>query len=88
MSLMNILEPITEEILSELRPGEWIWDNKRIRKTPGERIYEPIGFRKIHTLDPLMISSIHKGRNIGVHFEEGRFFRFRWDVLKEVKDEK
>lgn len=57
MLLMNILEPITEKDLYSLRPGEWIWDNKRIgkpahkRSLKMEKVFEPIGFRQIHILD-------------------------------------
>ena len=97
MKLMKVLEPITAENLSELRPGEWIWDNKKVRKHPGERIYEPIGFRKIGTLNvdfyftgsnpsPFSLSSIQKGRDIWVKFEEGRFFRFKWSMLENIED--
>lgn len=57
MKLMNVMEPITEENFKYLRPGEWIWDNKRVRKVahgpysysgPIEYTYEPVGFRQIH----------------------------------------
>lgn len=57
MLLMNILEPITENDLYSLRPGEWIWDNKRIAKAAHkrcltyEKVYEPIGFRQIHIIE-------------------------------------
>lgn len=54
---LNILEPITLDNLSELKEGDWIWDNKPIeRRNHGKtfsttRISEPIGFRQIDILD-------------------------------------
>lgn len=71
MKLMNVMEPITSDNLSELRPGEWIWDNKRVRKPAHENhriyedityTYEPIGFRQIHLLElPGMYSKYTSG---------------------------
>lgn len=54
---MSLLEPITSENLSELTAGEWIWDNKPIKRKVHRRtlddeyITEPIGFRIVHILD-------------------------------------
>lgn len=51
------LEPITNENIHELPPGEWIWDDnlieRRIHKLSlgGETVIEPIGFRQINILD-------------------------------------
>lgn len=69
MKLMNVMEPITKDNIDDLRPGEWIWDNKRVRrathyhqmndfasdgaKSVCKDIYEPFGFRQIHILDTL-----------------------------------
>ena len=55
--IMNVLEPITETDLYTLKPGEWIWDNKRVAKAVHkqtlsyQKTYEPIGFRQIHFLN-------------------------------------
>lgn len=101
MKLMNILEPITAENLKDLRPGEWIWDNKRIRKPAHQQsiwykpIYEPFGFRQIHDLDldafpsflntPFMLTRTFSDKACNWEkFEEGRFFKFRWDKLDEI----
>lgn len=52
-----ILEPITRDNLNELKPGEWIWDDKIVKRRPheatlgDETIMEPIGFRQITILD-------------------------------------
>ena len=98
---MNILEPITETDLYTLKPGEWIWDNKRVAKAVHKRTlsyqktYEPIGFRQIHILDarnypkytdkPFMLTNhLSETANVWEPFEEGRYFRFKWDVLKEL----
>lgn len=76
---MNLFEVITEDKLSKLSPGDWIWDNKIVLNNKHERslstelINEPIGFRQIHILDlkdypsfsskPFMLSDC--SRNIG-----------------------
>lgn len=73
---LDIFEPITNENLSELVPGEWIWDNQNTRrrlhekKLHAELIEEPAGFRQIAILDldlypkysrhPFMLSTIDK----------------------------
>lgn len=50
------LIPITRENIYALKPGEWIWDDKLIkrkvhrRSLGNETISEPIGFRQIHIL--------------------------------------
>ena len=56
--IINLLEPITYENIKELSPGEWIWDNKQIKKYPHRRTlfsdsttFEAAGFRQIHILD-------------------------------------
>ena len=101
MKLMKVLEPITAENLSELRPGEWIWDNNRVskiahkRSLKQEKIFEPVGFRQIHILDlaeyprftdkPFMLSDVYRGKNTWERFVEGRFFKFKWDMLKEME---
>ena len=70
----NLFELITEDNISELKEGEWIWDNKPIERREhrlsldSKTIVEPIGFRLIHVLDvklyprwsskPFMLSSI------------------------------
>lgn len=74
----ELFEPISKDTLSKLKPGEWIWDNKRqarrahIQSIYNESVVEPIGFRQIHILSlngfpmyscrPFMLSSID---NIG-----------------------
>lgn len=93
--MMNFLVPITLENLYSLQPGEWIWDNKQVkrrvhkRNLNGETIYEPAGFRQIDILDldlfprwsstPFMLSEIDSGRSSWVYFEEGRFYMFKRD---------
>ena len=53
----DLFEPITVENVSDLRPGEWIWDDRIIRRRIHKRslgedyAYEAIGFRQIHILD-------------------------------------
>lgn len=56
--IMALLEPITFENVRELRPGEWIWDNRStLREIHAKSllvrglISEPIGFRQIDILD-------------------------------------
>lgn len=57
MDIIDLLEPITLENIYELKPGEWIWDNKYAIKRAHKRsleletTIEPIGFRQIHVLD-------------------------------------
>ena len=98
MELMSIMKPITEENLSELKPGEWIWDNMLTAKNAHkrtlkyEKITEPVGFRQVHILDitgfrkatdkPFMLSDHTQGGNKWVHFEEGRFFKFKKGMEK------
>jgi hypothetical protein len=54
---MNLFEVITTQNITELRPGEWIWDSELIERNAHERsltsrkISEPIGFRQIRLLD-------------------------------------
>ncbi len=54
---LDILEPITLDNLSELKEGDWIWDNKdTYRRIHGRSLsnlqtFEPIGFRQIDILD-------------------------------------
>ena len=54
---LTLFEPITHDNISDLKPGEWIWDNKQqCRRAHKQTIYdesvtEPIGFRQVHILD-------------------------------------
>ena len=55
---LSLFEPITASNLKDLKPGDWIWDNKNVSRrkhqrslNPNERIQEPIGFRLVHILD-------------------------------------
>lgn len=98
---MGIFDPITPDNLYTLRPGEWIWDNKRTcrqahKRTLGnEVVQEPIGFRQIHILDlklyprfsstPFMLSNIDKSRSEWVYYEIGRFYKFKNSDLSEVE---
>lgn len=56
-NILDILEPITEENIHELKPGDWIWDNQEIirdehRASPWpNKIIEPYGFRQVDILD-------------------------------------
>ena len=54
---IQLFEPITYQNISELIPGEWIWDNKIESKLAHEVsmcqdkfILEPVGFRQVHIL--------------------------------------
>lgn len=92
-AIMNLLEPITYNNIQELKPGEWIWDNKpqtrrqHRRSLSEETITEPAGFRQIHIMDEddvrlfmlFKLSTIDKDRinYEWVHFKEGRFYRFK-----------
>ena len=56
--LEDIMEPITFDNISELKSGDWIWDNKQINRPPHgyaftsmDMISEAIGFRQIHIID-------------------------------------
>lgn len=56
--ILRFMEPITEENIGELKPGDWIWDNRIIirkehKRSMGnyETIIEPVGFRQIDILD-------------------------------------
>ena len=57
MDVMELLEPITYENMHELKPGEWIWNNRMVEKRVHKRtldtetIFEPYGFRQIDILD-------------------------------------
>lgn len=51
-------ELITTENIHELKPGEWIWDNKMVERRPhkcslfcDKCVQEPAGFRQIHIID-------------------------------------
>lgn len=75
---MNLLEPITEANIHELKPGEWIWDTHEIHRRGhtypelGTTVLEPIGFRQITLLhlnnfgvfnnQPFMLSTIDRYR--------------------------
>jgi hypothetical protein len=91
-NLIDILEPITEDNIRDLKPGDWIWDNQMIIRDEHRaslwpnKITEPIGFRLIDILDisdlrwsgkPFMLSDIEHGRYSWVHFTLGRFFKFK-----------
>lgn len=94
MDVMELMEPITRiDITYELKPGEWIWDSKLVRRRAHERslmhepVLEPVGFRQIHILNtedfprftskPFMLSDIDRGGYNWEYFEEGRFYRFK-----------
>lgn len=54
----EFLEPITESDVFDLKPGEWIWDNRNITRMRHklsfrliDTVTEPIGFRQIDILD-------------------------------------
>ena len=97
---MDLFEPITMDNISELEPGEWIWDNHMVsrrehRKCFGEEIIEPTGFRQIDILDldlfprwssrPFMLSSIdHRHGATWTRFENNRFYKFK-RTFKEEK---
>lgn len=87
---LDILEPITYENITELKGGDWIWDNKTIERRAhkyglgDDVVMEPIGFRKLHLIDlkwsnQMMLSSFDKLRSgyFWEYFELGRFYRFR-----------
>lgn len=86
----DLFEPITYENLHELEPGEWICDDKPIRKREHCRswnskyIDEPIGFRQIDILDtspylskPFMLTNGKDGKTLWEYFQLGRFYRFK-----------
>ena len=93
MDVMEFLEPITAENLSELSPGEWIWDNSSVLRRvhnydlSENLITEPAGFRQIHILDtkefykfgnkPFMLTSLRSNGYEWVYFIEDRFYRFK-----------
>lgn len=92
----DFLEPITYENLSELKEGDWIWDDKvEVRKAHGRilnplDILEPYGFRQIHILDPsirpwrpFMLSDRDNGYYVWTDFELGRFYKFKSKGEKE-----
>ena len=60
--IIDILEPITEDNIRDLKPGDWIWDNQTIIRDEHRaslwpnKITEPIGFRQVDILD---ISNLH-----------------------------
>lgn len=77
MDILELLEPITYENIHELKPGEWIWDNKITKRDEHrlslhyENIEEPYGFRMIDILDidnlvyggrPFMLTCVLEGR--------------------------
>lgn len=91
-NILDILEPITEDNIRDLKPGDWIWDNQmiirdehRVSLLPN-KISEPIGFRLIDILDisglhwsgkPFMLSDINDGGYHWEYFKPGRFFKFK-----------
>ena len=63
--LKSIMEPITRENITELKPGDWIWDSILVerrahdRSLRANRIMEPYGFRQIDILDEETENSYH-----------------------------
>lgn len=55
--MLDFLEPITPENISDIKPGEWIWDNTLCERKEHKRtifaevISEPCGFRQVDILD-------------------------------------
>lgn len=99
---LDILELITFENLHELKPGEWIWDNKIITRRAHKRsiycesVQEPTGFRQIHILDiesiptlkPFMLSNIDNiGFGSGSEWVHFEINRFYKFKNKERKDD-
>ena len=77
-NIMDILEPITEENIVDLKPGDWIWDNQPIIRDEHRaslrptKITEPYGFRQVDILDisylrwsgkPFMLSNANDGKS-------------------------
>lgn len=56
MNKVRNLIPITMNNIHELKPGDWIWDDKKVERArhaqclDGSVIFEPCGFRIIHIL--------------------------------------
>lgn len=88
----DLLEPITIDMVKELQPGEWIWDDKPIMRSvhkltlSRETVVEPIGFRQIHILSsdfpgwsnkPFMLTDTERGYYKWEYFERGRYYRFK-----------
>lgn len=86
------LEPITEDMVEELKEGEWIWDNKLVTRREHtqtlwpDAVEEPYGFRQIHILSdlwprwssmPFMLSDHDRGGYTWEYFEDGRYYRFK-----------
>lgn len=96
------LEPITEDMIEELKEGEWIWDNELVNRREhrqtlqGKDIQEPYGFRQIHiisitsliyyTSTKLMLTDHTRGYYIWEYFEEGRFYRFKKKEGEQAND--
>ena len=90
--LKDIMVPITYETVCDLKPGEWIWDNKFVHRRAHEKslndkmIFEPYGFRQIDILDlemwprwsnkPFMLTCSGDATR-WVYFENNRFWRFK-----------
>jgi len=55
--ITNLLEPVTYDNIHTLKSGEWIWDNKIVKRRAHDRslnrttISEPIGFRLVDAID-------------------------------------
>lgn len=92
MKLMNVMEPITKDNIDDLRPGEWIWDNKRVKRpthylamypnTDGAKFgtYEPIGFRQIHILDVPAIATTRQIFKLSTNSAERAY---TWEQFEE-----
>lgn len=89
---LQYLEPITIDNLPNLKPGQWIWDNKPVvrgihkRTLSDETITEPYGFRQIHIVDAediktsrlvFSLTNTVSGGYKWEYFENGRYYKFK-----------
>lgn len=87
--LHDMFEPITSENVNELKPGEWIWDNKEtIRKDHvndyvRDNILEPIGFRQIDILEKSDIYPQYSDMPFTLSVFDGGSTGYRWVPFEE-----
>ena len=90
----KLVEQIRYQNISELIPGEWIWDNKIESKLAHEVsmyhdkfILEPVGFRQVHILRlddfPMFTSKpFMLSKNNDIHYSTNHYV---WEYFEEER---
>lgn len=86
--MFDFLEPITQDNIHELIPGEWIWDKALCERAEHKRtifakkILEPIGFRQIHILDIDRCSPLPYSKPWMLSTIDGYHGPYAWEIYE------